>query len=174
MKIISAAIAFLSIVSLAHAQSSKNGFEIRPLSTRADLISGGVLVEVTVPATVAAGKVAVAVNGRDVSGEFKQASRANTFVGLVKELPLGRSEIEAGVKGQKISATLPLTNHPLSGPVMGGPHQSPFVCETQAFGFGQPLDADCSVATRVEYFYRSTAAPAGPNNVAVQPGADVP
>jgi len=98
MKIISAAIAFLSIVSLAHAQSSKNGFEIRPLSTRADLISGGdVLVEVTVPATVAAGKVAVAVNGRDVSGEFKQASRANTFVGLVKELPL------AGARSRRAS-----------------------------------------------------------------------
>ena len=108
------------------------------------------LVQVTVPATLAAEKLAVAVNGRDVSADFKLAPHPNTFIGLVKDLPAGRSEIEAGAKGQKISATLALTNHPIGGPVMSGPHQSPFICETQAFGFGQPLDADCSVATRVE------------------------
>src|SRR5947207_1521822 len=175
MKITCAAIALIFLTSIAHAQTSKNGFEIRTLSTRPDLISGGdVLVQVTVPATLAAAKLAVAVNGRDMSADFKLGPHPNTFIGLVKDLPAGRSEIEAGAKGQKVSATLALTNHPISGPVMSGPHQSPFICETQAFGFGQPLDADCSVATRVEYFYRSNAAPAGPSNAAVQPGADVP
>ena len=170
-----AAIVLMFLASIAHAQTSKNGFEIRTISTRADLISGGdVLLQITVPATLAAEKLAVAVNGRDASANFKLASHPNTFIGLVKDLPVGRSEIEAGAKGQKISATLALTNHPIGGPVMSGPHQSPFICETQAFGFGQPLDADCSVAMRVEYFYRSNAAPAGPSNIAVQPGADVP
>src|SRR6266581_6609549 len=175
MKITCAAIALIFLTSIAHAQTSKNGFEIRTISTRADLISGGdVLVQVTVPATLAAEKLAVAVNGRDMSADFKLAPHPNTFIGLVKDRPAGRSEIETGAKGQKISATLALKNHPMGGPVMSGPHQSPFICETQAFGFGQPLDADCSVATRVEYFYRSNAAPAGPGNVAVQPGVDVP
>ena len=182
-----AAVVIVLMASIAHGQTSKNGFEIRALSTRADLVSGGdVLVQVTVPATLAADKVAVAVNGRDVSANFTLAPSlapsergtrrvaGNTFLGLVRDLPVGRSEIEAGAKGQKISATLALTNHPIAGPVMGGPHQSPFMCETQAFGFGQPLDADCSVTTRVEYFYRSTAAPSQPSTAAVQPGADVP
>ncbi|HEY3093913.1 MAG TPA: DUF6351 family protein [Vicinamibacterales bacterium] len=188
MKIISAAIALFAFASFAHAQSSNNGFEIKTISTRPDFVSGGdVLVQVTVPATIASDKVAIAVNGRDVAGDFKLApplapseargprrSEGSTFVGLVKDLSEGKSEIEAGVKGQKISVTLGLTNHPISGPVMGGPHQSPFICETQSFGFGQPLDADCRVATRVEYFYRSNAAPSGPSPSAVQPGADVP
>ena len=188
MKIISAAIALFAFASFAHAQSSNNGFEIKTISTRPDFVSGGdVLVQVTVPATIASDKVAIAVNGRDVAGDFKLApplapsearglrrSEGSTFVGLVKDLSEGKSEIEAGVKGQKISATLGLTNHPISGPVLGGPHQSPFICETQSFGFGQPLDADCRVATRVEYFYRSNAAPSGPSPSAVQPGADVP
>ena len=175
MKTTAAIALLISIASSTSAQSAKNGFEIRTASTRADLISGGdVLVQVTVPATVAAEKLAVSVNGRDVSGDFKLASHANTFIGLVKDLPIGRSEVAAGAKGQKAAVTLILTNHSIAGPVMGGPHQTPFICETQAFGFGQPLDADCSVATRVEYFYRSNAAPSGPSNVAVQPGADVP
>ena len=188
MKTSCAIILTLACVPLASAQSANNGFEIKTISARPEFVSGGdVLVQVTVPATIAAEKVAIAVNGRDVSGDFRLAPlfapseargarrvAGNTFVGLIKALPEGKSEIEAGVKGEKISATLALTNHPISGPVMGGPHQSPFVCETQSFGFGQPLDADCSVATRVEYFYRSTAAPSAPSNAAVQPGADVP
>jgi hypothetical protein len=172
-----AAIAFIFVASasVAHAQTSRNGFEIRTLSTRPDFVSGGdVLVQITVPATLAADKLVVSANGHDVSGDFKLATHANTFLGLIKDLPVGRNDIEAGVKGQKPSVTLMVTNHPIAGPVMGGPHQTPFICETQTFGFGQPFDAECSVATRVEYFYRSNAAPSGPSNVAVQPGADVP
>ena len=175
MRFISAAIVLLSFASFAHAQSSKNGFEIRTISTRPDFVSGGdVLVQVTVPATLAAGKLSVSAAGRDVSGAFKLTGSPNTLVGLVTDLPAGRSEIEAGARGQKPAVMLAVTSHPVSGPVMGGPHQSPFICETQAFGFGQPLDADCNVATRVEYFYRSNAARPGPDNIAVQPGADVP
>ena len=175
MKSLSAAIIILAIGSSSYAQASRSGFEIRTISTRPDLISGGdVLVQVTVPATLTAEKLLVSVDRRDVSGEFKLSPHPNTFLGLLKDLPVGKSEIEAGVKGQKPAVTLAISNHPLSGPVMGGPHQTPFICETQAFGFGQPLDADCGVGTRVEYFYRSNAAPTGPSNVAVQPGADVP
>src|SRR5215208_6227467 len=115
---IRAAIFFCCLAPVASAQSAKNGFDIRTLSARADLISGGdVLVQVTVPATLAAEKLAVSVNGGDVSGDFKQAARANTFVGLVKDLPLGKSEVAAGARGQKPSATLAVTNHPIGGPV---------------------------------------------------------
>src|SRR5436309_121091 len=61
--------------------------------------------------------------------------------------------IEVGVRGQKPSVQLVVVNHPITGPVMSGPHQTPFKCETQAFGFGPPLDTDCTVTTHVEYFY---------------------
>jgi hypothetical protein len=189
MKTFSAAIVICALASSADAQTAKNGFELRTISTRPDLISGGdVLVQVTVPATLSAEKLSVTVNGRDVTADFRLAPHAHapsdvrgqgrpdgsTFVGLIKDLPVGRSEVFAGAKAQKPSVQLALTDHPVSGPVMGGPHQAPFICETQTFGFGQPLDADCGVASRVEYFYRSSGAPAGPSSVAVQPGADVP
>src|SRR5438067_1658388 len=161
---ISAAIFVVLLASVAHAQTAKNGFAIQVISTRADLVSGGdALVQIAVPATVSAGRLAVTANGRDVSGAFKLGSKPNTFLGLVSDLPNGRSEIQAGVRGEKPSASLAIVGHPIAGPVMSGPHQNPFICETQAFGFGQPLDADCAVATRVEYFYRSNAAPAGPS-----------
>src|SRR5258705_9300404 len=110
MRIAVAIVALLAICTIAEAQTSKNGFEVRTLSTRPDLISGGdVLVQVTVPATLAAEKLAVSVNGHDISGEVKLAPQSrvssegqrggqvdgNTFVGLVKDLPVGRREIEA-------------------------------------------------------------------------------
>ena len=165
----------LTLASIASAQTSKNGFAIQVISTRPDLVSGGdALLQINVPPTLSAGRLAVTANGRDVSAAFKLGSRPNTFLGLVADLPNGRSEIQAGVRDEKPSASLAIVSHPIAGPVMSGPHQTPFICETQAFGFGRPLDADCSVAMRVEYFYRSNAAPAGPSAAAVQPGADVP
>jgi Tannase-like family of unknown function (DUF6351) len=54
----------------------------------------------------------------------------------------------------------------MQGPVVSGPHEQPFVCETESFGLpviggnlGAPLDEDYSVATRVDRFYRTTAGP---------------
>jgi hypothetical protein len=185
-----AVITVLTIATVASAQSAKNGFAIQIVSTRADLVSGGdALIQLTVPATLNTTKLAVTANGRDVTAAFKLAPHlvpapseargegrveGNTVIGLLADLPIGRVDVQAGARDEKPAVTLTLVNHPIAGPVMSGPRQSPFVCETQAFGFGEPLDADCSVTTRVEYFYRSTAAPAGPNNAAVQPGADVP
>src|SRR5690242_1811023 len=94
-----AIITILLIVSVASAQTSRNGFDIRVLSTRAEFVSGGdALVQIAVPATLSAGRLAVTANGRDVSGAFKLGSRPNTFLGLVTDLPNGRSEIQAGVR----------------------------------------------------------------------------
>jgi hypothetical protein len=50
-----------------------------------------------------------------------------------------------------------VVSHPITGPVIAGPHQTPFVCETEAFGLGPANDTNCSVRTRVEYFYRVRA-----------------
>ena len=48
-----------------------------------------------------------------------------------------------------------MRNHPVTGPVISGPHQTPFVCETEKAGLGRPTDADCSVPTKFQWFYRS-------------------
>jgi hypothetical protein len=68
------------------------------------------------------------------------------------------------MRGSKATAQLTVVNHPMTGPVLYSPHQTPFICETQAAGLGDPLDADCSANTKVEYFYRSTSAAAPRDN----------
>ena len=67
-------------------------------------------------------------------------------------------------------ASLVVTNHPITGPVVSGPHQTPFVCEAQTFGL-TTADADCSTNTKVDYFYRSTTANAF---LALDPSAPLP
>lgn len=144
------------------APAARDDFEIRTVSTRPDTVSGGdVLVEVRVPGHVPRDQVSVRPNGRDVTAAFAPAQGHGSLLGLVQGLELGRNRLEAGAPARvargRPTATLTVVNHPITGPVIAGPHQTPFVCETEAWGFGPPLDADCSVETRVEYFYRSGA-----------------
>lgn len=106
---------------------------IATVSTRPDMVTGGdVLVRVSRPAVVR-------VNGRE-------AFRGHT--GLVTGLRLGANRLTATAGGDR--ARLRVVNHPIVGPVFSGPHEQPFVCETEAFGLGPPLDDDCSIATRVD------------------------
>lgn len=155
------------------APAARDDLEIRAVSTRPEAVSGGdVLVEVRVPRHVPVDQVSVALNGRDVTAAFRPGQTFGALLGLVEGLALGENRIEARsparvVRGRP-TARLDLVNHPITGPVIAGPHQTPFVCETEAWGFGPPLDADCSIETRVEYFYRSATTntfqplPAGP------------
>src|SRR5262249_16709965 len=54
-------------------------------------------------------------------------------------------------------------NHPLTGPVFSGPHQQPFICQTETNGLGAPLDANCSAKSVVQYYYKSTEPAAEPS-----------
>ena len=142
--------------------------EIRALSTRPEFVSGGdVLVEISGPVTLTAKNLAVRLNGKDVSAAFKPAAQSlapsavegKALVGVVTGLNVGSNSIQASMRGNKATAQLTVVNHPITGPVIYSPHQTPFICETQAVGLGAPLDADCSATMKVEYFYRSSAAP---------------
>ena len=139
----------------AFAQPATSGrLGIRVISTRAEMVTGGdVLLEIAAPSPSTA--VAITIGGRDAAAEIKPSSIGGRFIARVTNLQLGANVIEVGSKGQRPSARITVVNHAIAGPVISGPHQTPFTCETQAFGLGQPLDADCSISTRVEYFYRS-------------------
>ena len=142
--------------AFAQAAARGGGFEVRTLSARADMVSGGdVLIQIAVPAS-AGTSVAITVNGHEPNAEINATTPATLIVRL-KDLQPGRNVFEVGVKGRRPAVQLAVVNHPIAGPVISGPHQTPFKCETEALGFGPPLDADCTVATRVEYFYRSNA-----------------
>ncbi len=167
----------LTVPLAAQQRAAAPALEIRALSTRPELVSGGdVLVQIGGPANLTVKNLTVRLNGKDVSASFKPAAGpapsgvegSKALVGLLTGLQVGSNSIQASMRGNKATAQtaqLAINNHPISGPVLYSPHQTPFACETQAVGLGAPLDADCSANTKVDYFYRSTAVAtgAGPN-----------
>lgn len=127
-------------------------FELITLSTLPDTVTGGdVLMAIRgLPATAA---FVVTRNGTDVSTAFKRVEGGD-IRGRVSGLDPGENTLVASSGGH--SATLVVRNHPVTGPVISGPHQTPFICRTQDNDLGDPLDANCSVTPKFQWFYRSS------------------
>src|SRR6185295_532190 len=86
--------------------------QIKTLSNRADLVSGGdVLVEVIVPAGSPTGTVHVFAGARDVSAAFTRGSDGRTL-GVITGLGAGATQIKADLDGRQ-AAILSVTNHPI-------------------------------------------------------------
>ena len=139
------------------------GLKVVSLSAKPHLVSGGdVLLRVDVPEDVALSNVSVRVNGSDVTEAFHPVPDAHGLLGLVDGLLDGNNDVVVEVEGQRPATRLALTNYPISGPMISGPHEEPFFCGTEGFTLvtgetlGPPLDDDCSVETRVDYVYWST------------------
>ncbi len=140
-------------------------FGIRTLSTRPDRVSGGdVLVEVSFPHANPRHPLIISLNGRDVSAAFRPGDSANTLVGLVTGLALGKNTLSVEGKGWgRPHESLELTSYPVTGPIISGPHLQPFICQTATFvlpdgtKLGPSLDPDCSAAAKVTYVYMSSA-----------------
>lgn len=131
---------------------------VRTASTRADLVTGGdVLVEVDVPAGLE-GDLVVTAAGRDVTAAFPRTGEVRR--GLVTGLPPGSTAIEAQV-GAAV-ADIEVTDHPLTGPVLSGPHLPLVACSTEAAGLGPATDADCSAPTVVDHLYVTTSGAVAP------------
>jgi hypothetical protein len=147
------------VASAAASPPRGGGLRVEVLSSPAKYVSGGAArVRVDVPRRVPVDAVRVAVNGVDVTGDFAQKPRA--LEGVLRGLPLGRSTVTAVSRQHRASTTL--VNHPVTGPMFSGPHQPDFFCSTPEHlaGFdltGPFLDSDCSLTTRVDRYYRSTA-----------------
>ena len=136
--------AFLACAGLLPAA----GVTITTLSSRPEMVSGGdVVVEIQAPR----GKTTITLNGADVLWLFHRNERGS-LIGLVTGLKLGENTLVAHIEQER--ATLKLVNHPITGPIVSGPHLKPFICTTKESGLGEPLDADCSAQTKVEYFYK--------------------
>lgn len=139
---------------------------VRTLSTRADRVSGDdVLAEIVPPPAEASGRpVAVTLNGRDISSAFRVRD-GDVRIGLVTGLVRGQNQLVVrGAPWAVPDATLTIANYPSTGPIVSGPHISPFLCQTEAFTLpngeriGPPLDANCTFAPRVHYVYRAVGA----------------
>jgi hypothetical protein len=159
---------------IAHDQG--NEVELRVLSSPPQFVSGG---DARIEVRAAPGlhkHVQLFLNGRPI----EPALRANghRLEAVISGLDDGRNVLEVLVKGRWQRDAVKLTNHPITGPMLSGPQQHPFVCTTTQGAVGrQPLiesatppgtrvfDAagniigysrDCSIDTFVTYLYRST------------------
>ena len=143
--------------------------ELRALSNRADLVSGGdAFVEVVPPRHRSIHRLRVQVGDRDVSGAFARRSDGR-ITGVITGLAGGENVVTARAAGLR-AATLTITNHPIGGPVISGPQIQPFVCATpvaipqngdtpatNASGLGTTaVDAQCNIATEIKLYYRTT------------------
>jgi Tannase-like family of unknown function (DUF6351) len=138
--------------------------DITALSADPKRVTGAdVLLAVDVPRRISLTRLRVERNGGDVTAAFDpDPRRPRRLVGMVDGLDLGRNTVEVfetrrSKKHSKRLGKIRLRNHPTTGPVFSGPHQTPFICETAKTDLGPPLDADCSAPRRTDFFYRSTA-----------------
>ena len=121
--------------------------QIRVLSNRADLVSGGdALVEIVVPA--GAGAPTVDANGRNVTSAFRRLGNGRVL-GLVTGLRVGSNTLTARAGGR--AARLTVKNAPIGGPVFSGPQIQPWTCQAGA------VDAKCNQATTYQLLYLPTA-----------------
>lgn len=166
-----------------HSSRDSLQFEIRTLSNRADLVSGGdVLVEVQVPRFLDLDDAVISLNDLNITSVFKP-SGAHTLRGLVSGLDDGRNRLEAGIRVFHRTVNfekLTVTNHPLGGPVFSGPQIQPWVCATPTPQPGSgsiphtnpsglttlATDAQCNIATEFRFWYKSTSAPATCSGIA--------
>lgn len=138
-------------------QANANLTDIRVLSNRPDLLSGGdALVEIVRPRRGAQGLdgLAVDVDGRDVTTAFSLTPDGR-ILGLVTGLAVGSNTLRARVANGP-GASLALVNHPIGGPVFSGEQVQPWACNTTGSpSLGPALDAQCNAPTAYRFMYRS-------------------
>jgi hypothetical protein len=166
-------LACVSAVGLRPALGAQR-VEIKALSSRPDMVSGGdVLVQVTGPQEILTKNLSIWAGGREVTSAFHVSPLTQTLVGLVGGLAPGKTLLEVKT-GRKVRARLEIINHGINGPIFSGPHQTPFICETESAGLGVALDPDCSAKTQVAYFYKTTEVPSAAERTAKRKSGDPP
>ncbi|MBT8146826.1 MAG: hypothetical protein KJN90_08225 [Gammaproteobacteria bacterium] len=137
---------------------------IETLSTKPWLVTGDdVLVRVSWPDDQQAVSLRIELNGENVTSSLVADPSGRSLTGLLTDLKPGSNTVVAAgtVDSTAVDAALEITNYPVTGPIISGPHEQPFYCQTQEFelangeSLGPPLDSHCSVATRVDYVYFS-------------------
>jgi hypothetical protein len=133
--------------------------EMTTVSTRPGLVTGGV-ARVAIRGLQPDDRLAVTRNDADVTAAFAPvASRpgqaAGAVEGLVTGLQLGGNDLEATATNSRYGTRtvhLDIENHSLQGPIISGPHQQPYLCDTVRAGLG-PAGPDCVAPAHVDWWY---------------------
>ena len=143
------------------SHTSAGYIEIEALSTKPWLVTdGNVLLEISVTHELDIGLLRYSLNGQNVSSMVRSVSPTATQA-LLKGLPLGESQFVVSSSKNNYYKALTLVNYPVSGPIVSGDHEEPFLCETDRFEtvsgglLPQSTDENCSIQTQVEYVYWS-------------------
>jgi hypothetical protein len=162
---IAAGIIFLSACGGGGGSTAQ--FGVRTISADASRVTGGdVLTEISLPANADRKNVLATLNGKDVTAQFTDYdAQANTLKGLLSGLTTDTTSANGSANLLVVSASdnsvkssqLRITNYPITGPVLSGPHMTPYECRTIQSGLGAPLDADCTATSKTAYYYRTTA-----------------
>ena len=142
--------------------NNDRGIQLRAVSTKPWLVTGGdLLVEVIIDESLSRAQLSMSLDGSDISDQFRETA-ATTLQALMTDIPEGDSTFLVEHRGAQLSESLNLTNYPSIGPIISGPHEQPYVCQTEQFvtvagdTLGSALDSNCSIPTRVDYVYWST------------------
>jgi hypothetical protein len=133
--------------------------EMTTVSTRPALVTGD-KARVAIRGLQPNDRLHVTKDGTDVTGLFgpvgsRPGQASGAFEGVVTGLRLGDNHLQATANGPHFgrrAVSLTVVDHPLQGPVISGPHQQPFVCETQQSGLGPPEGPDCVAPTQVHWW----------------------
>ena len=128
------------------------------MSSRPEYVSGGdAVVAVAVPDGVDPADVSVEAGGEDVTDAFgADPDDEARLVGLVDGLPSGDSEIVASAGDDSASVTV--TDHPITGPMFSGEQLPLYACTTESFGLAPSTPADaCAAPTKVTWQYVDAA-----------------
>lgn len=150
--------------------------DVNIISSKPHLVTGGsALIDVQHDGNAAA-LPTLQLNSRRVAvpadARISDDDDGVSFRFLLTGLDVGDNTLE--VSAGQSSASLTLTNYPATGPVISGPHQRPYLClnalaersdgEARRFAVGNgdyldtaEQDENCSLPTRIDYVYRSTA-----------------
>lgn len=146
------------------------------LSSPPQYVSGGdARIQIKAPPELL-DKLVISLNGVVVTPPVEHTHKG--LEAVVSGLALGKNVLQVHVRdggAHRPSASIVLTNHPVTGPMFSGPQQRPFVCRSQESGLGQPLvdsptgpghpvfspgskqlagySRHCSIPTRIGYFY---------------------
>jgi Tannase-like family of unknown function (DUF6351) len=165
-------IGFVLLASCGRVQTSTSADpELVFLSTRPELVTGGNVL-VGIRSMQQARSLEIRVGARDVTHKLKAGPIAGVvgaetyaLVGLLDELPPGETTLRFCWQPMGFFARIQckdhlVRNHSVNGPILSGPQERPFVCESETFKtltglpLGPPLDSFCNITTRFERAYR--------------------
>ncbi|RSZ28751.1 hypothetical protein EJO66_31330 [Variovorax beijingensis] len=142
------------------AQPIFTASSIQVLSSKSEMVTGGnAVVDISLPEGIGASQVAVTSNGTAVPNADLQISETGTLRGLITGLKDGQNELQARyIPTGALVASVKVKNSPSAGPIFSGPHQRPWICETQASGLGAPpATGPCQVEPRYDWYYKNTS-----------------